>query len=212
MPFKLVGERFPEIIVVDGDPGGSTINAIHNKEIITLQSPKGRSMQMNRGAQAASGDILLFLHADTYLPETAMKSIKGKMASGKYAAGAFNLSSKGMNLFMKHIYITHYWRSCITRIAYGDQAIFILKDYFMQLGGYPEIPIMEEVVLMKKIKQNKDKICILKDKVRTSPRRYDEDGQVFNWLRNHRIRILYCFGKEPEELAKLYPETRRKNR
>lgn len=195
---------------MDGDPNGGTIKTIDNNAVVTLVSPKGRSLQMNRGALEAKGDVLLFLHADTYLPGTGLKHIKEKMATGEYVAGAFNLSSKNMNLFMKHIYFTHYWRSRFTRIAYGDQAIFILKDYFHKLGGYPEIPIMEEVVLMQKIKTNKDKICILKDKVRTSPRRYHEDGQIFNWLRNHRIRILFFFGASPESLAKLYPDTRRK--
>jgi rSAM/selenodomain-associated transferase 2/rSAM/selenodomain-associated transferase 1 len=203
------GDEFPEIIVVDGDPKGSTINSITHNAIITLIAPKGRAAQMNRAAQIAKGDILLFLHADTSLPENGLIKIKQTIRPGKYVAGAFNYCTNSLNWFMKHIFYSSYLRSKITHIAYGDQAIFIRKDYFLKLGGYPEIPIMEDIELSKKIKQNKDKICILKDKVKTSTRRYDEEGQIFGWLRNHRIRIGHFLGMNPEKMVQWYPDTRR---
>jgi len=211
LALKKTGAEYLEIIVVDGDQSGSTIGAIKSKEVITMTAAKGRALQMNTGAKIARGEILLFLHADTFLPENGLAKIKEAIVSKKYVAGAFNLSTKGMNLFMKHIYYTSVLRSRVTRIAYGDQAIFIDKDYFEQLGGYPEIPIMEDIELMAKIKKNKDKICILKEKASTSPRRYEEEGQIFNWLRNHKIRLLYFLGVKPEQLVKLYPDTRKKN-
>jgi rSAM/selenodomain-associated transferase 2/rSAM/selenodomain-associated transferase 1 len=207
---KLKGDHSIEIIVVDGDPGSSTIQCINHPTVNTMTTLKGRAIQMNKGAAKASGDILLFLHADTKLPEKGFDKIKAVMETGKYVAGAFNYDIDSQNLFLRFIYYTSYLRSKISRIAYGDQAIFIRKDYFEKIGGYPEIPIMEEVELMKKIKKNKDKIYILKDGVKTSARRYEEEGIIHGWLRNHRMRILYFFGVSPERLVKYYPDTRRK--
>jgi rSAM/selenodomain-associated transferase 2/rSAM/selenodomain-associated transferase 1 len=207
---KMKGDHSIEIIVVDGDPNGSTIQCIKHPTVITMATLKGRASQMNKGAAKASGDILLFLHADTKLPEKGFYKIKVVMETGKYVAGAFNYDIDSRNLFLRFIYYTSYLRSKISRIAYGDQGIFIRKDYFEKIGGYSEIPIMEEVELMKKIKKNKDKIYILKDGIKTSARRYEEEGIIHGWLRNHRIRILYFFGVTPERLVKYYPDTRRK--
>jgi rSAM/selenodomain-associated transferase 2/rSAM/selenodomain-associated transferase 1 len=207
---KMKGNHSVEIIVVDGDPSGTTIQCINEPTVITMMAEKARAAQMNKGAAKAAGDILLFLHADTTLPENGFDKIISVMETGKYAAGAFNYDIDSRNLFLRFIYYTSYLRSKISRIAYGDQGIFILKDYFEKIGGYPEIPIMEEVELMKKIKKNKDKIYILKDGVKTSARRYEEEGIIYGWLRNHRMRILYFFGVSPERLVKYYPDTRRK--
>jgi rSAM/selenodomain-associated transferase 2 len=204
------GDGFTEIIVVDGHPEGNTVKCIEDEDVITLKSAKGRSVQMNAGAKRAKGDILLFLHADTFMPEQGFQKIKETMANGAYVGGAFNYDTTGLNWFMKHIYLTSWLRSRLTRIAYGDQAIFMRKDYFEQLGGYPEVPLMEEIELMKQIKKNKYKIHILPDKVKTSARRYDEEGHVFGWLRNHKIRFLYWLGVPLEKLTKLYPDTRRR--
>lgn len=207
---KMKGNHSVEIIVVDGDPGGSTIQCINEPNVILMTTEKGRAIQMNKGAAKASGDILLFLHADTILPEKGFDKIKSVMETGKHAAGAFNYDINSRNLFLRFIYYTSYLRSKISRITYGDQGIFIRKDYFEKIGGYPEIPIMEEVELMKKIKKNKEKIYILKDGVKTSARRYEEEGIIYGWLRNHRMRILYFFGVSPERLVKYYPDIRGK--
>jgi len=210
---EIKGSNSVEIIVVDGDDSGSTINCINcikDTDIIKRTSKKGRAVQMNKGAEIASGEILLFLHADTMLPENGFEKIKEVIKKEKYVGGAFNHSTESMNLFLKHIYYTSYLRSRTSRIAYGDQAIFIRKDYFEKIGRYPEIPIMEDVELMKRIKQNKDNVCILKDKVKTSARRYEEEGMIYGWLRNHMVRILYHLGFPPERLIKFYPDIRRK--
>jgi rSAM/selenodomain-associated transferase 2/rSAM/selenodomain-associated transferase 1 len=207
---KMKGNHSVEIIVVDGGPCGSTIQCIMEPTVILMTAEKGRAKQMNKGAAKAAGDILLFLHADTILPEKGFDKIISVMDTGKYVAGAFNYDIESRNLFLRFIYYTSYLRSKISRITYGDQGIFIRKDYFEKIGGYPEIPIMEEVELMKKIKKNKDKIYILKDGVKTSARRYEEEGIIYGWLRNHRMRILYFFGVSPGRLVKYYPDTRRK--
>lgn len=209
---EIKGGQAVEKIVVDGDSGGSTVNCITEPGVIRLTSQKGRAIQMNLGAVQASGDILLFLHADTILPEKGFEKIKEMMANGKYVAGAFNYAIESRHRFLRHIYYTSYLRSRITRIAYGDQAIFIRKDYFDKIGGYPEIPIMEDVELMKKIKKNKDEICILKEGVKTSTRRYEEEGIIYGWLRNHKMRFLYHLGVSPERLAKFYPDIRKRGK
>jgi rSAM/selenodomain-associated transferase 2 len=201
-----------EMIVVDGDSSGSTVNCITEPGALRLTSEKGRAIQMNLGAAHASGDMLLFLHADTILPEKGFEKIKEVMANGKYVAGAFNYAIESRHRFLRHIYYTSYLRSRITRIAYGDQAIFIRKDYFDKIGGYPEIPVMEDVELMKKIKKNKDEICILKEGVKTSIRRYEEEGVIYGWLRNHKMRFLYFLGVSPERLAKFYPDVRKRGK
>jgi rSAM/selenodomain-associated transferase 2/rSAM/selenodomain-associated transferase 1 len=201
------GAKPAEIIVVDGD-GDSTVRCIENNDAIKLSAPKGRAVQMNRGAKEASGDILLFLHADTMLPPNGMEKIIEVMSSNKYAAGAFNYAIQSRRPFLRFIYYTSYLRSRVSRIAYGDQAIFIQKDYFEKIGSFPVIPLMEDVELMKRIKKNRDKICILKEGVITSTRRYDKEGLIYGWLRNHRLRILYFFGVSAERLAGLYPDTR----
>jgi rSAM/selenodomain-associated transferase 2/rSAM/selenodomain-associated transferase 1 len=207
---KIKGNHSVEIIVVDGDHRGSTIQCVKEPTVITMKAKKGRAIQMNKGSANAAGDILLFLHADTILPEKGFDKIISVMKTGKYAAGAFNYDIESRNLFLRFIYYTSYLRSKISRITYGDQGIFIRKDYFEKIGGYPEIPIMEEVELMKKVKKNKDKIYILKDGVKTSARRYEEEGIIYGWLRNHRVRILYFFGVSPELLLKYYPDARQK--
>jgi rSAM/selenodomain-associated transferase 2/rSAM/selenodomain-associated transferase 1 len=207
---KMKDNHSIEIIVVDGDPCGSTIQCIKEPTVITITAEKGRALQMNKGAAKAAGDILLFLHADTILPEKGFDKIISVMETGNYVAGAFNYDIDSRNPFLRFIYYTSYLRSKISRITYGDQGIFIRKDYFEKIGGYPEIPIMEEVEFMKKIKKNKDKIYILKDGVKTSARRYEKEGIIYGWLRNHRMRILYFFGVSPGQLVKYYPDTHRK--
>lgn len=207
---KMKGSHPVEIIVVDGDQCGSTIKCINEPTVIRMTAEKGRAIQMNKGAAKAAGDILLFLHADTILPKKGFDKIISVMETSKYVAGAFNYDIESRNFFLRFIYYTSYLRSKISRITYGDQGIFIGKDYFEKIGGYPEIPIMEEVELMKKIKKNKDKIYILKDRVKTSARRYQEEGIIYGWLRNHRMRILYFLGVSPERLVKYYPDSRKK--
>lgn len=198
--------------VQDDKYAGSTIACIEDKRVITLTAPKGRALQMNKGATSATGDVLLFLHADTILPGNGLQRICETMASGEYVGGAFSHNIRGRHWFIKHLFYTSYLRSRISRVPYGDQAIFVDRRYFERLGGYKEIPIMEDVELMKRIKQNKDKIRILEEGVRTSSRRYEEEGMVFGWLRNHKLRILYHFRVPPERLIKYYPDTRRKRR
>lgn len=193
-----------EIIVVDGDPNGETISVIHYKEVTSIVSAEGRARQMNAGAAVARGEILIFLHADTELPIDALNQISSTMEKKQCVGGAFDLGIGADRLIFKIIAHLASLRSRLTRIPYGDQAIFIRRDYFYKIGGYRETPLMEDVELMQRIKKLGDKICILSDRVRTSPRRWEKEGVVYCTLRNWIISSLYFMGIPPNRLARFY--------
>lgn len=203
-----------EIIVADGDPAGGTLAAITVPEemgegvsrVLRIISPKGRAFQMNAGARAAEGDVLLFLHADAFLPENGITAIREAMTSGRYAGGAFKYRLNSRNIVLRYLYWTSWLRAEVNRIPYGDMGIFMSKDFFNRLGGYAEIPIMEDVEFMQRVKRCGGKIRILSEPVTVSPRRYLEEGIIYGWLRNHWLRILYLLGTPPEKLVRYYPD------
>jgi rSAM/selenodomain-associated transferase 2 len=193
-----------EIIVVDGNPVGRTISAINYKGIRTIIAEKGRAKQMNAGAYIARGEILIFLHVDTLLPVDALSKISKVLKQRQYIGGAFDLGIGSEKIIFKIIAYFASIRSRLTRIPYGDQAIFIRKDYFNKIGGYQEIPLMEDVELMHRIKKERGKICILSDRVITSPRRWEKEGIIYCTLRNWVISIFYFIGVSPNKLTKFY--------
>ena len=123
---------------------------------------------------------------------------------GKYVGGAFDLKIGSDRFIFKIIGNLASLRSRLTRIPYGDQAIFIRRDYFRTIGGYKDVPLMEDVELMQRIKRQGDKIFILKEKVITSPRRWEREGVLYCTLRNWIITILYFIGVSPDRLVKFY--------
>lgn len=193
-----------EIIIVDGAPERDTLRAIHHNHVINISTEKGRAKQMNAGASVAKGEILIFLHADTELPILALKKISAVMEQGGYIAGAFDLGIKSDRLIFKIIASLASLRSRLNRIPYGDQAIFIRREYFKKIGGYREIPLMEDMELMKRIKKSGHKIWIFYDRVRTSPRRWEEEGVIYCILRNWILQALYALGVSPHKLARFY--------
>jgi rSAM/selenodomain-associated transferase 2 len=201
-------QQFPEetfeVIVVDGDPDGSTICVIQRPEIITLTSDRGRGRQMNVGVQAATGDTLIFLHADTKLPPDALQHVRTILSDGRYVAGAFTLYFDSQRWGMKLVNITASWRYRLTRYPYGDQAIFMFRTYFDQIGGYAEIPIMEDLDLMRRIKKRGDKICISKARVLTSARRWETEGILYSTLRTWTLASLFCLGVPADRLINHY--------
>jgi rSAM/selenodomain-associated transferase 2 len=196
-----------ELIVSDGDEIGSTINNIKVQtevNLIKIISHRGRAVQMNRGADAASGDALLFLHADTHLPEDAPREIETAFNDNTIVAGAFDLSFDVRSRALNLIAFIANRRSRITRVPFGDQAIFIRSEYFKQIGGFREIPLMEDVGLLSGIRKRGDSIFISKLRVITSGRKWMSDGIVRNTLRNWRNQILYKIGWDPGKLARYY--------
>lgn len=200
----LPSDKGPEIIVVDGDADQSTVKAIEHSNVITAAADPDRAVQMNAGAALATGDVLLFLHADTFLPWNAFERIESALQDDRYQGGAFDL---GILTTRKIFKVTECYvalRTRLTRVPFGDQGIFIRKTYFEQIGGYREIPIMEDVELMRRIRKRGEAICIITEKVMTSPRRWEKEGVLYATFRNWALQLLYIFGMPPERLARWY--------
>jgi rSAM/selenodomain-associated transferase 2 len=190
--------------VVDGEVKGGTVRAITHDNILTTSSPKGRGIQMNEGAALATGKILLFLHVDTQLPQDALRLIETAMEDERFVAGAFDLGIQSPSPVFRIIERAASVRSRITRIPFGDQAIFIRRDYFKQIGGYQEIPVMEDIEIMDRIKKRGDRICIIPSRVSTASRRWEQEGIARCTLRNWTLQILYLLGVSPCKLSQLY--------
>ncbi len=198
-------EEAVEIIVVDGGEEAATLKAMTVKGVKGLASRKGRGTQMNKGAAAASGNILLFLHIDTKLPSGGLRRISSVMKNDNYAGGAFDLEIADRGYALRIIEKAASIRSRITRIPYGDQAIFLRRDYFLRMGGYRDLPVMEDMDLMRRIKRNGGKICLLDERVKTSSRRWRREGIIACTLRNWTMVLLHLLGVRPERLARWYP-------
>jgi rSAM/selenodomain-associated transferase 2 len=194
----------PEVIVVDGDSRGDTLAAIKNKDVIKIISPKGRGKQMNRGASVAQGDILLFLHTDTELPKDAFEAISSAMNKLQPVGGAFDLGIKSDRSVFRLVEELVYMRTRLTKVPYGDQAIFMKKEIFDKVSGFKEIPVMEDVEFMRRVKRSGYKICIIPQMVKTSPRRWEKEGVLYCTVRNWALITLYSLGVNPEKLVRFY--------
>jgi len=201
---RLDSDKSSEIIVVDGAQEKDTLEAIHRNNVIKISSERGRAKQMNAGASIARGEILIFLHADTELPIHALKKIHFLLERKEYVGGAFDLGIKSDKFIFKVIGKLSSWRSRLNRIPFGDQAIFIRREYFDKIGGYKEIPIMEDAELMRRIKKSRNKIWIFYERVMTSPRRWEKEGVICCTLRNWTLQALYLLGISPHKLVMYY--------
>jgi rSAM/selenodomain-associated transferase 2 len=193
-----------EIIVVDGSPTHDTISALKDDRTISITSDVGRARQMNRGAETARGDVLIFLHADTKLPHEALAKISGALLDNTCVGGAFSLGMDTERKCLKFIAWTANVRVWFTRVPFGDHAIFLRREYFQKIGGYKDIPLMEDVELMQRIRKFSGKIKILKEKVKTSPRKWEKGGVFRTTCRNQLIRKLYRLGVSPDTLHRIY--------
>jgi rSAM/selenodomain-associated transferase 2 len=193
-----------EVIVVDGDPEGKTIAAIADGQVITIVEKAGRGSQMNSGAALARGEILLFLHADTRLPDDGLMLIDAAYSNSACNVGAFDLAIDSERRIFRLIEKTASRRSRLSGIPYGDQAFFFAADYFRSLGGFADVPIMEDVEIMRRIKKRGDKIVFLDRPVRTSARRWEKEGVIKCTVRNWLLISMYLAGMTPERLAGFY--------
>jgi rSAM/selenodomain-associated transferase 2 len=199
-----------EIIVVDGEESGSTIKLIRDEKCTKLFSKPGRAIQMNIGVEQAKGDVLLFLHADSKLPQNGLQMIDQTVKSG-FNAGSFDIWFASKNFILREIISrTSSMRGRITRYPYGDQGQFFTKEFFKEIGGYSEIPLMEDIEIMQRIKKRSEKICIIPANIKTSARRWEEEGLFFVMLRNPILSILYFLGVSPKKLSRFYPRAKNK--
>jgi len=170
-------------------------------EVKVLSSPRGRAVQMNLGARAASGEALVFLHADTALPPGAFAAMERALRSGRCDCGAFRLKLDTKNPWLRLVAWTANLRNAFTATPYGDQAIFMRADLFRSLGGYRELPIMEDVDLVRRARKAGGRLVILKEYALSSARRWETEGLVGTTLTHHALRLLYLAGAAPEKMA-----------
>ncbi|MFI3272798.1 MAG: TIGR04283 family arsenosugar biosynthesis glycosyltransferase [Pseudomonadota bacterium] len=219
-----------EIIVVDGAPEGDTVHAVHawiesaqqtrmdvekqyySNNLATLKlekSKSGRGSQMNYGAACATGEVLLFLHVDTVLPCNYFELLEKVYGAGHWA-GAFSLCIDDSRPWFRVIEYLANKRNTWTKTPYGDQAQFFTAKLFKSIGGYAEIPLMEDVDIMRRLRtlgglgRVRKPLYILKECATTSARRWHDEGIVYCSLRNVILRTLYAFGVSPTSLAKWY--------
>jgi len=195
--------RGAEIIVVDGGSRDETVERARPYADRVLSAPRGRALQMNAGAAAASGDVLLFLHADTRLPHNADRLVRDGLAHTSQGWGRFNVTIAGRSPMLALIATMMNLRSRLTGIATGDQAIFVRADAFHAAGGFPAIPLMEDVALSKALKRRGHPIC-LRARVTTSGRRWETHGVLRTILLMWRLRLAYFLGADPARLARQY--------
>ncbi len=166
-----------------------------------ISSEKGRARQMNLGASHASGELLIFLHADTYLPENALQLIEGRIGNKQW--GRFDIQLSGDHFMLKVIAWMMNLRSRLTGITTGDQVIFVTRQAFAAVGHYPEIALMEDIALSKALKKISPPLCI-DAKVTSSGRRWGQGGIYRTILLMWSLRLRYFFGADPRLLAELY--------
>ena len=159
---------------------------------------------MNAGAARASGNILLFLHADAELPPDALSGICAALTTPGIETGAFNLAFRDSGAYLDFIAWGANRRTRLTRIPYGDQAIFLTKELFETVGGYKEIPLMEDLDLMRRLNRRGNRPLLLDQRVQVSGRRYRREGMLYGFLRNNVLASLFYLGVSPERLARFY--------
>ena len=187
-----------EIILSDGGSDDDTLLLAKPLVDISINSAKGRAKQMNAGAKVAQAEILLFLHADTYLPDNALIDIQQGFKAG-YQWGRFDISLQGLII----IATLMSWRSRLTSIATGDQVLFISHQYFDKVNGFADIALMEDITLCRHLKELSKPLC-LRSKVISSARRWQQFGVIKTILLMWWLRLAYYFGANPEDLAELY--------
>lgn len=191
-----------ELIIVDGGSHDHSLAIAQDKADSVIVSSAGRALQMNVGAAVATGDIYLFLHADTELPETTAQLISS-LRQRKNLWGRFDIRLSASKTIFRLIEYLVNLRSRLTSIATGDQAIFVERELFNKVGGFPEIALMEDVAFCKLLKKISRPVC-LKQKVITSSRRWEQNGVVKTVLLMWKLRLYYFFGVSPEKLSQLY--------
>lgn len=192
-----------EIIIVDGNSSDHTLDTASTLVDKILTSGKGRARQMNAGAKQAKGDMLIFLHADTLLPDPSLSLISQTLKQTENSWGRFDIQLSGKPIMLKVIATFMNWRSRLTSIATGDQAVFVSKQLFAEVGGYADIALMEDINLCAKLKKTSPPIC-LNAKVTSSSRRWERFGIMKTILLMWSLRLRYFFGENPDTLSTLY--------
>jgi rSAM/selenodomain-associated transferase 2/rSAM/selenodomain-associated transferase 1 len=196
-----------EIIVVDGGSQDHTVELAQSLGALVIPSPPGRAQQMNRGAAIAQGDILLFLHADTHLAPDFATWVQRIISQPGVVAGAFELKIDGHERSLRWVEWGVKWRSRLLQLPYGDQAIFLRKSTFQQVGGFPELPIMEDFAFIRRLRKL-GKVAIAPVPILTSARRWQKLGVIRTTLINQLVILAYYLGVSPRTIARRYRQNR----
>ena len=191
-----------EVILVDGASEDGSADLIECMGFSLVRAPRGRALQMNAGAAAASGDVLLFLHADTRLPPAALQRLESRVTQ-VHDWGRFDVCIEGRSAMLKLVAWMMNTRSRLTGIATGDQALFMTRAAFDAVGGFPPQPLMEDIEMSRRLRALARPIC-LADQVRTSGRRWEQRGVWRTIFLMWRLRWAYWRGVPASQLAKAY--------
>ena len=194
-----------ELIFVDGGSSDRTL-ALIPETYTVLHGPKGRAKQMNLGAANSGGSVLFFLHCDSELPEDAIEQIETVME--RYSVGCFGIAFHSKNIWMKCCQAISNHRIKDRKVMFGDQGIFIRRSLFFEIGGFPELPIMEDYQFSLTLKEMGVKIGIAKKRIYTSDRRFAEGGRLRVMWNMNRLRAMYRKGVDIEEISGLYRDIR----
>lgn len=195
-------QRGARVVVVDGGSQDDTLAIARAHADLALLAPRGRAAQMNAGAAACPADVLLFLHADTVLPDNADVLVR-RATLGPFFWGRFDVRIDSPRPLLRLVSSMMNLRSRWTGIATGDQALFVRHDLFRQIGGFPELPLMEDIAISHALKQHGRPAC-LKERVTTSARRWERHGVWRTIFLMWRLRAAYFFGADPRQLAIQY--------
>lgn len=199
--------RGHEVVVVDGGSRDATVECATPLADRVIAAPRGRANQMNAGAALTRGEVLLFLHADTRLPPDADALVLNGLARGAYAWGRFDVRIDGRHALLGVVARTMNLRSRLSGIATGDQAIFVRREAFTAVGGFPALALMEDVALSKLLKRRSAPLC-LRERVTTSGRRWESRGVVRTIVLMWWLRLRYFCGAAPERLLRSYSDSR----
>jgi rSAM/selenodomain-associated transferase 2 len=198
--------RWPtaEIVVVDGGSADASREVVRAHACVRwVASPRGRARQMNTGARETRGDALLFLHADTVLPDGALEAIDGALADPTAVGGRFDVRFDSARPIMRTVAWLMNRRSRLTGISTGDQAIFVRRAVFAALGGYPDIPLMEDIELTRRLKRS-GRLVALSLRVTTAARKWEREGAARTIALMWALRLLYWAGVGPARLHRWY--------
>lgn len=197
-----------EVIVVDGGSTDGTVAAANRLTTTIVSARTGRAAQQNDGAARASSDVLVFLHADCQLSEGALTELRQRCQQAKtFSAGCFRQRIDEPGFGYRIAEAGNCWRVRLLGWAYGDQAIFMRTDLFRELGGFPDVPFLEDLLLMKTVKRH-GSLLMLNSRVTVSARRWQRRGLLGQTLRNWAIVLAAQLGASPNWLAKFYPNDR----
>lgn len=195
-----------EIVVVDGGSTDGTRERAALADVV-LESERGRAKQQNLGVEFSHGEILLFLHADCRLSDGAFEAIRFSMLDERTVAGCFEQRIDADGWLYRLLERGNAWRVRWFGMAYGDQGIFIRRSVFEELGRFADVKLMEDVLLMKRLRR-RGRFVLLNDRITVSPRRWQKHGIVRQTLRNWLLLSLAMCGVSPDYLARFYPNTR----